>query len=172
MATEISPRTGVLVQRTGDLLQTENSQSLAEQDDDESAFVLGSIVFFFLVFTPFFAFLLLKVFKIIVEVDNAQSGDFRYAAMQWLGAFSVAAGFGAMGVWTSFLSRRKDLLEPAKIKFGYTIILAYLLGSVLGCIFLLLFVGNFLSGDLFPAITSTTDPKLFYPIVHKDHRLG
>jgi hypothetical protein len=132
-------------QETKNLPKAEGTPILDEAG--EKSFVFGSIFFFALVFSPFILFLVLKVFKVIKEES---ADDFNYAAMQWLGAFSVAAGFGALGVWTSFLSRRNDLLKPAKISFGYTIILAYLLGCVLGCILLLLFVGNFLSGNLFP----------------------
>ncbi len=55
-------------------------------------------------------------------------------------------------------------MEPAKIKFGYTIILAYLFGCVLGCIFLLLFVGNFLSGNLFPSFNLADVPFIKFTI--------
>ncbi len=116
---------------------------------DAKSLLLGSVFFFSIIFSPFIIFLVLMLLHVIVEVEDLSSGDFRYVMMQWLGAFSVAAGFSALGVWTSFLSRRKNLLEPTNIKFGYNIILSYLLGCVLGCIFL----GNFLSGNLFPELS-------------------
>jgi hypothetical protein len=137
----------------GEIVEQTRDPSILDDADEgnEKGFVLGSLLFFLVVFSPFVLFLMFKFSKTIVE---DQPEDFHYAAMQWLGAFSVAAGFGALGVWTSFLSRRTNQLEPAKIKFGYTTILAYLLGCILGSIFLLLFVGNFLSGNLFPDLKS------------------
>jgi hypothetical protein len=152
-------------QPTEEIVQARTQNDSPHPASDERSFVLGSIFFFLIIFSPFFFFLYLKFFGFIKEREE-NALIFRYPAMQWLGAISIAAGFGALGVWTSFLSRRKDLLEPARIKFDWTIVLAYLLGCVLGIIFLLLFIGNFLSGNLFPAISSGGDPAFIASTIH------
>lgn len=69
----------------------------------------------------------------------------------WTAIISCAALFGALGVMTSLILRRR--LDPSLSQMGIlrALVLTYGLGSLFAIMLLALFIGGFLQGELFPS---------------------
>ena len=71
--------------------------------------------------------------------------------LTWGAIISCAALFGALGVMTSLILRRR--IDPSLSQMGIlrALVLTYGLGALFAVMLLALFVGGFLQGELFPS---------------------
>lgn len=76
--------------------------------------------------------------------------------LTWTALISCAALFGALGVMTSLILRRR--IDPSLSRMGIlrALVLTYGLGALFAIMLLALFIGGFLQGELFPSFGYST----------------
>lgn len=126
--------------------------------------ILQSLVIQFLIGLPLFSFFILLMLGIYPEpgpTGEPLSFWQRITILHmWLALFSAAAFFSCMGSLVSYLSRGGDLSEQfSNESFVLSI---HILGSIFGILLLLLFVGGFIAGNLFPDFKDVGFFRIFH----------
>ncbi len=105
---------------------------------------------------PFFAFIVGKVFNgwwtacpAITPCSPISTG------VNWLAIISCSCLFGALGVMSSLILRRRIDPGLSKLSVLKALLLVYGLGAIFSIMLLALFIGGFLQGNLFPSFQNT-----------------
>jgi len=128
--------------------------------------ILQSLAIQFVIGLPLISFFILLMLHIYPEPGfPGESLSFfqRITILHmWLALFSAAAFFSCMGALVSYLSRRGDLSEHfANESFVLSI---HILGSIFGILLLLLFMGGFIGGNLFPDFRQVGFFRIYHSI--------
>lgn len=112
-----------------------------------------SICYQFAIALPFISFVFLLIVGILKEpdVNNTSDPDFlqRITILYiWLALFSSAAFFSCLGSLVSYSARRH--VNERDIEDGSLVLSMNIVGAVFGIILLLLFIGGFVAGSIFP----------------------
>ena len=115
-------------------------------------------------FTSFF-FLLMLGFYVEPDITGKPLVDRLLAERVtvvhlWFALFSAAAFFSCMGSLVSCSSRDKDFTEDFENESF--VLSMHIIGSIFGILLLLLFIGGFISGNLFPNFNDTGFIKIYH----------
>jgi hypothetical protein len=128
--------------------------------------LLQSLAMQFLLFLPILTFFVLLGLGILEE--PAQGGDLASRTigekhtilLLWIALFTSSAFFSCMGSLMSYLSRNRDLKND--LKNNSFVLSLHLVGSIFGVLMLLLFLGGFIDGNLFPSFDNAGYFRLYH----------
>lgn len=120
-----------------------------------NGFIVWSVMLLAFLGTPFFTFFVSKAFGGPLTHCLTEAPCQAVIGLTWSAIISCAALFGALGVMTSLILRRR--IDPSFSRMGIlrALVLTYGLGALFAVMLLALFIGGLLQGELFPSFASS-----------------
>jgi hypothetical protein len=117
--------------------------------------IIQSLAIQLLLFLPILSFFVLLGLGILEEPSQGGDlasrtiGEKHTILLLWIALFTSSAFFSCMGSLMSYLSRNRDIKND--IRNNSFVLSLHLVGSIFGVLMLLLFLGGFIDGNLFPS---------------------
>jgi magnesium-transporting ATPase (P-type) len=117
--------------------------------------ILQSLFIQFILALPLISFFIMIILNFYdepqhyAELTQRSFGEKITVLHLWFTLFSSSAFFSCMGSLVSYLSRESDYLDD--IENESFVLSVHIVGSIFGIMLLLLFMGGFVAGNLFPS---------------------